>query len=172
VQVQGDLSAGKLGRTGQDASFHKPRRCPGVSAELCTHIIRPFRWYICSKGQSEVKCWTSIGFCADQRIRGPQGGLPRARRDRPAFSEHTGTGTRVRGPKTKAERPLRDIPTFRGRRNAAHRPRAPPPPVGAVSSADLDLDLDLSTQHTIKFTLHVRIVSAIGAAGLGLNFAI
>jgi hypothetical protein len=48
----------------------------------------------------------------------------------------------------------------------------PPPPVGAVSSADLDLDLDLSTQHTIKFTLHVRIVSAIGAAGLGLNFAI
>jgi len=45
----------RLSRTGKDASFHKLRRCSGVS-ELCTNKIRPFRRYICSKGQSEVKC--------------------------------------------------------------------------------------------------------------------
>ena len=111
----------RLSRTGKDASFHKLRRCSGVS-ELCTHKIRPFRRYICSKGQSEVKC------CQHGILRRAE-----ARRFTPCANSGLHSRNRpARQKKHTLERPLRVMATLcdatpgRGRRNVAHRPPCRP----------------------------------------------
>ena len=111
----------RLSRTGKDASFHKLRRCSGVS-ELCTHNVRPFRRYICSKGQSEVKC------CQHGILRRAE-----ARRFTPCANSGLHSRNRpARPPKKNLERSLRAMATFcdatpgRGRRSVSHRPLCRP----------------------------------------------